>query len=135
MSSCSQEGKTPSKMSVTLSGLTAEQASLGGFYLEVENNFGLKLPFILDGSNPVVNVPNGNWKFHIVTFEGPTSWTGDTRCGSTSDFITLSGSPITVEMTITNANCAAAPFPAMIASRNPAGKWDQGLWDQAKWGP
>ncbi len=134
LAGCSKQGKTNSKFTVSLAGITSEQASAGGFYLEAISDKAESLKFEFSNSSPEVTIPNGTWTFYVVTFEGPAQWSGLARCGNSSE-VKLEGVDTSLNITIDNPTCSNSPYPAMIAALSPSQSWDNAQWDSGVWAP
>lgn len=121
LAACSaKKTSTPAKFSVSVGAiteaLTADIAN-GGAFLIAEESSGLTMGRVLrvdGGTTYNESFPNGTWNFHVITWQGghnssadyltDGNFTGVVRCGSVKGIL-LEGSPVTVDLTVTNQNC------------------------------
>lgn len=116
----------------------------GGIYLwadRIDPDTGVIVETLrLDLINDAAVIPFGNWEFHLVGYAGPGAWSGLNYCGSVPETL-LDTNEITLQMTFTQAACANAPYPDMVAQKAAdlaAGSlalWDSAVWDSSVWGP
>ncbi len=103
--SCSQ-GKGSSNVGVKFTiGLSTSGPMM---FFARNTSTGKKISKAFTGASDTMTItfPNGTWELAIIQWDGSDNMTGTARCFSTTQ--TFSGTPVTVDASITAANCADA---------------------------
>lgn len=81
-----------------------------------DNGDEIAIPFGAISSADQFNIPNGNWTFFAIGWEGANNFEGTTKCGQAS--VTLGGGEATVSLTLNAANCSGSSFtsPSHVVS-------------------
>lgn len=118
--SCGQKVETTDTTLQIIKGraVISSANAAGGIVVYGKNEKGDNFGRVLDpGGGGVINLmlPNGNWEFTAITWEGPTAFTGTLRCAfSPPQF--LNGMSANVNLNLTNSNCSSPKFTPYYAT-------------------
>ena len=112
-------------MSLNFSNTFSLSGLSGGAMLYLENiDNGIVNSAVIKGESHDVSLPNGNWKFTVVGWDGSSPLNGNLNCGSVA--VNLNGDPKVIDLAISEARCdsdefipssyrlSAVPFPIDI---------------------
>ncbi len=116
--SCSKKaGKTDADFKFILGGIASLSNSSGGAMLWGKNNQGASFSINLNAATGdlVLNLKNSTWDFYAIAWDdslvGVTNaqFTGKPRCAKSMSNV-LGGGEVTVDLSLSNANCTGAEF-------------------------
>ncbi|TNE97042.1 MAG: BspA family leucine-rich repeat surface protein, partial [Deltaproteobacteria bacterium] len=117
MNGCSRpKKKTETTFKLTGSSLVNGTQMQGGIFLwakPVDPQFP-DFKAVLDADDTAL-IPFGEYNLHIVGYEGPNAWSGNTQCGGTPGPTIIEGPEVTITINLTTAACDAQPYIDMIA--------------------
>lgn len=102
LASCAEAPKTNAEFSVTIAGLTV---SAGGMVVTGKRAEGGAFAKIMTTDTLNLELPNGNWNFLVIMWDGASAFAGTIRC----DFkkaVALSGAATKLSFSITNGKCS-----------------------------
>jgi hypothetical protein len=127
MSCGKSASKTDAKIYLTNNFIVSGQA--GGVLLFGEHKT-LPIEFTTEVStSQSITLENGTWNFHAISWEGPSSFEGTSRCAS-SGAVEISPSNAAVSLSLSAANCLTPPD--LTASRIFGDLFQSSLPDQFK---
>jgi hypothetical protein len=108
MSCGKSASKTDAKIYLTNNFIVSGQA--GGVLLLGKHKT-LPIKFTTEVSNSQsITLENGPWDFHAISWQGPATFEGTSRCAS-SPSVDISASNAAVSLTLSAANCLTPPSP------------------------
>ena len=107
--SCSGKKREQTKVVYTAS-LIGGVSFSGSLAIWGSNDHGdnLAIPFGTTSTADTINIPNGNWTFFAIGWEGANNLEGSTKCGQSS--ATLNGGESTINLTLNAVNCSSSNF-------------------------
>lgn len=127
LTSCGQEKKGHSRLTVTLAGITDADYPGGVIISLINASTGAILDFQFSAAPYVAQIPLGQWQMSMATWAGPSAFTGQVRCGQIPA-LTLTQAQQDASLTVTTAQCSSIIAPRFS-------KWDTAKWDRAVWRP
>jgi hypothetical protein len=120
--SCSRQGVTPANIELTTAFFQSDLGNKGGggVYLYGFGPGGQRFGKVMNGTSFSESLPNGIWSFFAVAWEataGVPNLSGVTRCASLKQ-MTLNGSEVNLNMTLTKPNCDSADFTNNVPMNN-----------------
>ncbi|PIP91196.1 MAG: hypothetical protein COW01_05960 [Bdellovibrionales bacterium CG12_big_fil_rev_8_21_14_0_65_38_15] len=68
----------------------------------------LAIPYGTTSSADTINIPNGNWTFFAIGWEGSNNLEGSTKCAQSTS--TLNGGQSTINLTLSSSVCSGSSF-------------------------
>lgn len=137
LTSCSQENKTKTTLSVSLAALGTDFA--GGILLRLRDPVTNKvLDYEMKSSPYILDLPWGKWNMYVIGFSTAARDSVNLICGA-SPSTTLSTTQQKVEFSANFTNCNQNPNYTSLAAKAGVALgflWDTASWDGAtQWGP
>ena len=133
-SSCSNKNTTKGQFKFSVQSLALATPTSGGIFFLRKDLATQAITIKELSSEEIVEIPNGNYQFLFVVFEGPNKLQGNSLCADIPS-IQISGSDMTVEVNLASTTCQE---PALINFLNKLlntnGTWNSTRWDQGKLG-
>ena len=108
---CSKKSETPTKLKVYLAGLGTLPSGVGdgGAILFGKSSDGKSFGKRILNSEEVLDIPNGQWNFYAVFWQGGVAnMSGTVYCAKSA--ASLNGSDVTLNLSASNANCTDSDF-------------------------
>jgi hypothetical protein len=113
LSSCSKPAQSPVDFKVTIAGITGHNHPVMFFARNIATNESLSRKIPADADSMNLDLPNGNWKFSLITWDGENPLEGHARC-FTQDYV-LDGSPVFVAASLMRTNCSNQVFGGSLS--------------------
>lgn len=108
LTSCGGDKKSNAKFSIDISALSGTGASASGGILivghKLDDSAVFSKAYKSTDSDPVIELPNGQWEFFLSYWDGASPLTGSAKCAYAGPF-KLEGTEVNVTFKTTNSNC------------------------------